>query len=309
MMQRLAFGAIAFATGLLVGCGGGNNGERFPDVVTLGEGEVFPNITNSSVAVGDNRFALQLFGADDEPVLGAAVHLRFYDLAESDRQPAFEANARFIPIQTGYVDELSGGTREVTGEDGVYVANVRFPRDGSWGVFVRVTVNGQTLKDAPFRFNVLERSVEPAVGEAAPRSVQPTTATQPIAEIDSSSPLRPAMHDITIADAIASGVPSVIAFATPAYCTNRLCAPVMDAVMDPLAAEYAGRAHFIHVEPYVLRDLRDGFRFNETPAVRDWRLPSEPWIFVVGADGRIAAKFEGVTAADEVRAALEAALR
>jgi hypothetical protein len=173
---------------------------------------------------------------------------------------------------------------------------------------VRATVNGETLDDAPFRFNVLERSIEPAVGDAAPRSVQATTATEPLAEIDSSSPPRPAMHNITIADAIASGMPGVVAFATPAYCTSRVCAPVMDTVMDPLAEEYGERAHFIHVEPYVLRDLRNGFRFTDTAVLREWQLPSEPWIFVLDGDGRIAAKFEGVTALDEVRDALERVL-
>ena len=37
--------------------------------------------------------------------------------------------------------------------------------------------------------------------------------------------------------------------------------------------------------------------------MQEWRLPTEPWVFVVGADGRIAAKFEGAVGVDELVAA------
>jgi hypothetical protein len=36
--------------------------------------------------------------------------------------------------------------------------------------------------------------------------------------------------------------------------------------------------------------------------VREWKLPSEPWIFLVGADGRMKAKFEGAVSARELEA-------
>jgi hypothetical protein len=54
----------------------------------------------------------------------------------------------------------------------------------------------------------------------------------------------------------------------------------------------------------VLRDLRAGFVQNPVPATLEWRLRSEPWIFVVDSRGIVAAKFEGVAALDEVEAAL-----
>ena len=116
------------------------------------------------------------------------------------------------------------------------------------------------------------------------------------------------MHDRTIAAALTEGRPTVIAFATPAFCTSRVCAPVMDTVMDPLYERYGDRATFIHVEPFVLRDLRSGFVQNPVPAAREWQLQTEPWVFVVGADGRIAAKFEGIAGLDEVEQALVASL-
>ena len=313
MMQRIALAMLA-ALALVSGaggaaCGGGEDPDLFPDVVLLGSGDIFPAINNTSLAVGENRVTMSLTDENDDPVLDADVHLRFFDLTGEKPRVAFEADATFIPLQLGYVDEQSGGKRETTGDGGAYVANVAFPHEGAWGVKVRATTLGRRHKETPFRFNVLQDTPEPSIGDAAPRSVQQVLANvADVSEIDSSSPPRPRMHDKTIADAVAAGRPVVIAFATPAFCTSRLCAPVMDTVMDPLADEFGGEATFIHVEPYVLRDLRNGFVHNPVPAAREWNLQTEPWIFIAGRDGRIAAKFEGPAGLEEVRTALQAAL-
>jgi hypothetical protein len=82
----------------------------------------------------------------------------------------------------------------------------------------------------------------------------------------------------------------------------------MDTVMDPLAAKYGGRAVFIHIEPYVLRDVREDNVQNPVPATLEWRISTEPWIFVVDRQGRIVGKFEGIVAADEVESVLSLAL-
>jgi len=283
--------------------------EEFPEVVSLGKGEIFPAILNSSLTLGPNRLVLSLTDSEDEFVPNAEVHLRFYSLKGDEPELRFESDARFIPVELSYIDEQAP-TPEPTraGSSGAYVANVEFDATGAWGVRVEATVEG-ARHEAPFRFDVRERSEEPMIGEQAPPSLQPTIASvAAVEEIDSSFPPRPHMHDITIADALATGKPLVIAFATPGYCTMRLCAPVMDTVMDPLYAKYGEQAHFIHVEPYVLADLRAGFMFNPVPATREWGIGTEPWVFVVGRDGTVLAKFEGVMAADEVEATLQEAL-
>ncbi len=309
MRTALIACVLALAFG---GCGGSGDGDddEFPRVITLGEGEIFPSILNSALGPGENRVSLSLTGADDAPLFGADVHLRVFDLNGDDPRQTLEADARFVPIELGYVDEQSDGSpRESSGDGGAYIAIVSFDDAGRYGLKIGVTHEGREYDEILFQFDVQERTREPAIGEEAPRSIQPTLATMPdIEEIDSSSPPRPAMHDLTIADAIAAGKPTVIAFATPAYCRSRTCAPVMDTVMDPLHVEFGERASFIHVEPYVLRDLRAGFVQNAVPATREWNLQSEPWIFVVGADGRIAGKFEGIVGPDEVRTVLEQAL-
>ena len=53
---------------------------------------------------------------------------------------------------------------------------------------------------------------------------------------------------------------------------------------------------FIHTEIYEDNDPTKG----QNSWVREWKLPSEPWIFVVGADGKITDRFEGTVSVREL---------
>ena len=94
-------------------------------------------------------------------------------------------------------------------------------------------------------------------------------------------------------------------FSTPVYCVSRFCGPVTDVVAE-LAADYGDRADFIHVEIY-----RD-FEANEVnQAARDWLMTAdgdlrEPWTFLIGADGRIAASWDTIVTRGEIEPLLEA---
>jgi glutathione peroxidase-family protein len=58
---------------------------------------------------------------------------------------------------------------------------------------------------------------------------------------------------------------------------------------------------FIHVEVYEDNDPAKGFN----PWMREWNLQTEPWTFLVGADGRIADRFEGAVSVLELERAIE----
>jgi hypothetical protein len=312
MRPALALLAAALTGFALIACGGGSSGTAavsFPTVVTLGDCDVCPQINNTSLDVGDNRVSMALTDKNDNLVLDAQVHLRFYDLNGATPVLQSESDARFVPVTLAYVDPQSGNHKTTSGDSGVYVTHATFGREGDWGVEVTVTRGGKMLKPIPYRFTVLDHSTEPAVGDPAPASQQQTLATAAtIEDIDTSYPPRSAMHNITVADALKTGKPLVVAFATPAFCQTRTCAPVMDTVMDPLYATYGDEAIFIHIEPYELGPLRQSNVQQPVRATLEWRLRSEPWVFVVGRDGRIAGKFEGIMAVDEVEAVLQKAI-
>jgi len=186
---------------------------------------------------------------------------------------------------------------------------VDFPEPGTYQMEVLAVRRGRALPPVRLEFQVTEEGVGPKVGEPAPPSRQPVLRdVQDIDDIDSSLPHRAHMHSVRIADALGQGKPVVIAFATPAFCTSRLCGPVMDEVMDPLYAKYRQQAIFIHVEPYDLRAAREGRGLILTRTMREWGLASEPWVFVLDGHGRVAAKFEGIVSHEEVEQALRALL-
>ena len=112
------------------------------------------------------------------------------------------------------------------------------------------------------------------------------------------------MHELTTAEAIGSGRPAVVAYATPAFCQSRVCGPLMDAVVDPLFERYADRVAFIHVEPFLLAKARGG-EFVPVPTVDEWGLQTEPWIFIIDQERRVACRFEAIVALEEVEPVLE----
>jgi hypothetical protein len=98
--------------------------------------------------------------------------------------------------------------------------------------------------------------------------------------------------------------PFVVTFATPKFCTSRTCGPVVDVVSHVRKSLNDNRVKFIHAEVYNGNDPAKGYN----RWMREWNLRTEPWTFLVGADGRIKEKFEGSVSAGELRAAIRSKL-
>jgi len=93
----------------------------------------------------------------------------------------------------------------------------------------------------------------------------------------------------------------VLVFATPKFCTSRTCGPVVD-VVNAVRRRSAGKSiRFIHVEIY----KNNNPTLGPNRWVTEWHLPSEPWTFLVGRDGRIKARFEGSMSVGELTAAVQ----
>jgi hypothetical protein len=196
---------------------------------------------------------------------------------------------------------------------GIYEAEqVRFDRAGYWQVTVDATVGGSTMR-ATAAFPVNEHPALPAPGQPALRTDNLTMASiehgDPAAAVDSRAVTEgkvpdPELHRWTIAEALREHRPVVAVFATPVYCMSQFCGPVTDAV-DDLWKTYRDRAVFVHVEIY-----RD---YNAQPqeinkAAADWLLRNgdltEPWLYLIGADGTILDRWSSVFDPDEVAAEL-----
>ena len=300
-MRRLFTLAAILATIALVAaaCGGEQDGEQ---------GEITIRLGNFQLAVGDDRFLFILQDSEGQLILNAQVTARFFTLEGEEGTLRVETATRFVSLEENQVHEHEDGSLHTHTADvvGGYVAAFRFDEAGNWGVEVGGQRDGEEFDPVGTQFTVLEQGTVPGIGEPAPRSQQLTLSdVADISEIDTSNPPHPELHDLTVAEALDAGKPVVVAFATPGFCTSRLCGPVVDEVIVPLYEQYGDQAIFIHIEPYVLEDARAGRGLIPVETLAEWGLQSEPFIFVVDSDGLIAGKFEGITNAEEVGAALE----
>jgi hypothetical protein len=182
----------------------------------------------------------------------------------------------------------------------LYVAHVGVTAPGRYYVLARpigrVSISG--VRDVLVR----ARAVSPAVGSRAYASATPTLSSVRgrVAKLTTRVPPDRGLLRYSVAQSLRAHVPFVVTFATPRYCSSRTCGPVVD-VVDQVRRRFTGRAvRFIHVEIYRDNDPRKG----ENRWVREWQLPSEPWTFLVGRDGRIKAKFEGPLSSRELELAV-----
>jgi hypothetical protein len=247
-------------------------------------------MASSDFAVGDNRVAFLLVREDGSTVAAPRVEVSYQP---TDGAEVRTTAARLIPF--GAEDAEEGDATAV------YVANLVGLAEGKrWLV---VEPPDEELQGFQI-LSVKQRSLAPAVGERAPASDTPTLATAPAEEITTARPPDVELLRHSVADAIAEGVPFVVAFATPQFCQTRACGPTVD-IVDATRRRFAGRdVRFIHVEIY--EDNTPGKGPNRW--VTEWNLPSEPWVFVVDGDGVVRARFEGAVAADELERAVRGVL-
>ncbi len=171
----------------------------------------------------------------------------------------------------------------------VYAAEVTFDRPGVWSVLAVTEVGGKRI-GSPLQVKVVAPGKDPIpdVGERAPRVETDTVASArgDVEAIDTRVPPSD-MHARSFADVVGSK-PVALLFATPQLCQSRVCGPVVD-VAAQLKSKYGDRVEFIHQEVYVDNAIDKGLR----PPLARFRLRSEPWLFVVGRDGRVTARLEG----------------
>ena len=210
---------------------------------------------------------------------------------------------------------------------GLYRTAVDLTCSGEWGVVVTAQLPAPLPSGAPSGavaspatvsvtsrviFEVQPAGTVPAIGAKAPESDSPVgTTPDEIAKISTDDDPDPDFYRETIAQAVTSGKPSAILFATPLYCQTATCGPMLDLV-ESIATDFKDSVTFVNVEPYKLRETPQGLQpdldadghLQPVQAVLDWGLPTEPYLFIVDGDGRITASFEGIMGEDEVRAAL-----
>jgi hypothetical protein len=139
-----------------------------------------------------------------------------------------------------------------------------------------------------------------AVGDPAPLSETRTTADTDLDDLTSDPTPEPSFYEMTVAEAVQAG-PTVVVFGTPAWCQSQACGPMLDQV-NVLSTEFPD-LNYVHVEVYENIHVTQFDDLVPVPAVEEWQLISEPWIYVTDSDGTVSASFEGAVSDEELRAA------
>jgi len=251
--------------------------------------------------VGENRFSFGVFTVEREQITGAQVAI--YAAPKDVQSPAigpFPARIESLETEPAFVARSTAADPDAG--KAVYVSDIPLDRPGAW-TFAALVREGDGFTGAfvPAPSEVGE--FDPvAVGDKAPSVSTPTAdEVADVAEIDTRVPAS-TMHEVDLQDALGKK-PVVLVFATPALCQSRICGPVVD-VAEQVKRDVevdGGDVAFIHQEIYVDNDINKGTR----PQVNAYRLPSEPWLYVIDRVGKVSTVIEGAFSAEELQAAVD----
>lgn len=274
--RSLIAGLLLLAIVGVAACGDRDAGGLPDDALIL--------VVSTDLSVGPERVLVSAIDPDSNGslVTDQPVRLAFFAPDGTARE---EVEARFIWA----IPEVRG----------LWAATVTFDVPGRWTPAVR-TAGNRLVRGVEFGVAAESRTVR--VGEQAPLSRSKTTADGPLGAITSDESPDPRLYGMTVSEAVRSGRPSVIVFATPALCTSQTCGPALDTVKEMI--DRYPEVNWIHVE--VFENFESGFgdHLVEAQAVTEWGLPSEPWVFVVDRHGVVADRFEGAVDRSELEESL-----
>lgn len=320
-MRRAA--CLGVACALLAGCGGGAPTSRpqpaprpsaqpqdFPSAKGktletlrqgLPSGLILVPSTTASLEVGRNRVGFALRDRANTTISGAAVALYTADHDGAHMRGPFVARAESLRVKPEFLSQTTA--RDPDAATSLYVAEVPIRHPGRQVITGLARLDGRLVATTGFELPFPRRGLPgrpPEVGDMAVRVHTPTiTSAGGDAEAISTRvpPATPMLH-ADLADVLGTK-PAVVVFATPLLCRSRVCGPVVDVAMQVQAA-YGHRVAFIQQEVYRHNDVGQGY----APQVRAWRLPTEPWTFVIDRTGRITARFEGALSVGELERAV-----
>jgi hypothetical protein len=242
-------------------------------------------VASDEFAAGSPRVPFVLYDGAQPLADATAVTVTALDLSDSTAVPGWSGAA------TPYEDY----------DVPYWVVYPQLPHAGYWGLHTQITLADGSQSDGQFAIQVVDKTASPNLGETPPASHNRTLQSEPdLAKISSDADPDPDLYRMTVAEALESGRPTVVTFATPAFCTSRLCAPVLEAVKS-VAQQEQGAANFIHIEVY-----KNFNPLEYADEMGSWHLQSEPWTFVIDSSGVVVDRFGGPLSPGELTRALKA---
>ena len=280
------------------------NSERVNEKVNENPYDVL--IASSVIDVKTTRIPFVIIGSGGEYLKSDSMFVKLYPESSPVRQSLSEK--QLVPkyysiiITEDHIHQ-DGQVHVHENELGVYVLDVdQLEYPGEWNLEIYIEnydERGQSF-EIQTAFVVNDNMQFLPVGSRVPpmanRILQDGYEIQ---DLSTHPNPEPSMYQTTVESAISNNRPSVVVFSTPAYCQSKVCGPVLDIVMSVMDS-YKSQIDFIHIEPFDLSSLLNSGDFLLSNPAKAWNLPSEPWIIVVGDDGKVVAKFEGIVGTTEL---------
>jgi len=259
-------------------------------------------LASSVFTTGRNRLAFGSIDGKSNAFVYCETAVYVARTPGSEAEGPFPAPADLLLTKPAFRSRQAATERNLFAA--VYAADVPFAKAGTWSVLTVTKVRGKLI-GSPLQVSVRRpgRDPIPAVGEKPPAVATDTLASARgnVESIDTRIPPSD-MHARSFADVLGKR-PVALLFATPQLCQSRVCGPVVD-IAAQMKSQYGDRVEFIHQEVYRGNQVDKGLR----PPLEAFHLRSEPWLFVVGADGRITARLEGSFGVKAFERAIKTAL-
>lgn len=257
--------------------------------------------TTVLLEVGRQRVGFALKDASNKQLSGAPVALYTTNHDGSDARGPYVARSESLAVSPAYQSQSTA--RDPDAARSLYVADVPLPRTGRRVITGVARLDGRLVATSGFEVPVRAHGLKgqpPDVGQRAirVRTDDLASAGGDAAKVTTRVPPAKSLVDTQFADVLGRK-PVVLQFSTPLLCQSRVCGPVTD-VLAQVQAKMGKGAAFIQQEIYRGNEVSKGFR---TP-VTAWRLPTEPWTFVIDRSGVVRARFEGALSASELERAV-----
>jgi len=224
-------------------------------------------------------------------------------IASSPTTPAegpFLAPADPMSVDPQYRSKQNSGPG---GIQAIYAAQVPVAHKGTYTV-LSLTRTAGGLIGAPGEIAVAGSSPIPDVGQRPPAIATDTSATVHHDTSLLTTRIPPEDMQAVSLDQVLGKQPIALLFSTPQLCISKVCGPVTDIAVQ-LQHQFGNQIAFIHEEVYVNNQPSKGLR----PQLHAFHLETEPWLFTINRSGVIVARLEGAFGINELRQALETALR
>jgi hypothetical protein len=254
----------------------------------------------SVVHPGTNRYGFAIFDTARKQINAAPVALYISRQDGSGVRGPFLARSESLAVKPAFQSVTTASDPDAAKM--VYVADVQFPRPGRYRVSGVARLDGRSVALDPFTADVTAGSGGmPLVGDKAPKLSTPTLASVggDASKIETRSPADKDLLNTDLAD-VYGKKPVALLFATPALCQSRVCGPVVDIQAQVRAKVGDGKVAFIHNEIYQDNQVNKGLR----PQPAAYRIPTEPWLFVLDRNGRVSTRIEGAFSAAELERAV-----